>query len=157
MRKGRIRRGLVEKEGQRDIPLHVPPIAPQDFLLFQRDEDGDPRVFLIGWTDGAEGRVVEVRFDPRHARHSPGGFEWGYGGSGPAELARYLAYGVARHIQLPRDQWDDLDYQRVKWEVVACTPWHGSVCPAREIYKALGLLEDAQSKERERMSGRGGG
>jgi hypothetical protein len=147
MRKGRIRQSLIEKERQSDIPLHVPPIAPQDLLLFQRDENGSPRVFLLNWTDGAEGRVVEIRFDPCRARHSPDGFEWGYGGSGPSELARYLAYGVARHIQRPRDQWDDLDYQQVKLEVVAGIPWHGGVCSAREIYKALGLPEGAQSGE----------
>jgi len=156
MRKGQIRRGLVEKEGQRDIPPHVPPISPEDFLLFQRDENGNPRVFLLSWTDGEEGHVVEVLFDPRYFRHSPDGFEWGYGGSGPAELARYLTYGVARHIKLPRDQWDDLDYQLVKEKVVACIPRNEGACPAREIYKVLGLPEDAQSGERGRISGRGG-
>jgi hypothetical protein len=147
MRKGLIRRGLTEKEKQRDIPLHVPPIAPEDSLLFRRDENGNPRVFLLSWTDGEESRVVEILFDPRYARHSPNGFEWGYGGSGPAELARYLTYGVARHIKLPRDRWNKLDYQQVKWEVVARIPWHGEVRSAREIYRALGLLEAAQPEE----------
>jgi hypothetical protein len=155
MRKGQIRRGLVEKEGQRDIPLHVPPISPEDLLLFQRDENGNPRVFLISRTAREECRVVEIL--PRDVRHSPDGFEWGYGGSGPAELARYLTYGVARHIKLPRDQWDDLDCEQVKWEVVARIPQCGGEIPAREIYKALGLPQDAQSGEEGRISGRGGG
>jgi hypothetical protein len=146
-REDQIRWDLIEKERRSDFPLHVPPIAPEDFLLFQRDENGSPRVFLLSWTGREEGRVVEVLFGPRHARHSPNGFEWGYGGSGPAELARYLTYGVARHIQLPRDQWDDLDYQQVKWEVVARVPWDGGVCSAREIYIALGLPEATQSEE----------
>jgi hypothetical protein len=39
--------------------------------------------------DGAQvtvdGRPLRPRFDLR--RHSPTGFEWGYGGSGPAQLA----------------------------------------------------------------------
>jgi hypothetical protein len=147
MRKGLIRRGLIEKERRSDIPLDVPPIAPEDLLLFQRGESGNPRVFLLSRADGEEGRVVEILFDPRYARHSPNGFEWGYGGSGPAELARYLTYGVARHIKRPCDQWDDLDYQQVKWKVVACIPRHGGVCSAREIYIALGLPEAAQSEE----------
>ena len=30
------------------------------------------------------------RLVPHHVRHSPTGFEFGYHGSGPAELARYL-------------------------------------------------------------------
>jgi hypothetical protein len=147
VREDQIRQGLIEEERRSDIPLHVPPIAPRDSLLFQRDENGNPRVFLISRTDGGEGRVVEILFDPRHVQHSPDGFEWGYGGSGPAELARYLAYGVACHIELPRDQWDELNYHQVKWEVVACIPRHGGVCSAREIYKALGLLEAAQPEE----------
>jgi hypothetical protein len=147
VREDQIHWDIIGKERRSDIPLHVPPIAPEDLLLFQRDDSGGPRVFLLGWTDRGEGRVVEILFDPRHVRHSPNGFEWGYGGSGPAELARYLTYGVARHIKLPRDQWDGLDYQQVKWEVVARVPWDGGVRSAREIYMALGLLEAAQSEE----------
>jgi hypothetical protein len=83
VRRGQIRLDLIEKERRSDIPLHVPPIAPEDSLLFQRDENGNPRVFLISRTDGEEGRAVEILFDPRHVQHSPDGFEWGYGGSGP--------------------------------------------------------------------------
>lgn len=33
-------------------------------------------------------RDGEVRPLPHLVRHSPGGFSWGYGGSGPADLAR---------------------------------------------------------------------
>jgi len=90
---------------------------------------------------------VEILFNRHHFRHSQDGFGWGYGGSGPAELARYLTYGAARHIKLRRDQWDDLDYQQVKREVVACIPRHGGVRSAREIYRALGLPEAAQQEE----------
>jgi hypothetical protein len=50
-------------------------------------------------------------------------------------------------MKLPRDQWDDLDYQEVKRKVVACIPRHGGLCLAREIYRALGLQCDAQSEE----------
>jgi hypothetical protein len=113
---------------------HVPPIAPHDVLLFQRTPEG-PRVILrhnMGET--------EVRFDPSRARHSHTGFEWGYGGSGPAELARYLTYGVARHLGISPERWDTLDYQEVKWSFVARIPWHGGGYHASEIYQALGLL-----------------
>ena len=146
-REDQIHRDTIEKEGRSDIPPHVPPIAPEDLLLFQRDESGSPRVFLLSQADGKGGRAVEILFDRQDFRHSPDGFEWGYGGSGPAELARYLTYGVARHIKLPRDQWDSLDYQQVKWEVVARIPWGGGERSAREIYRALGLPEAAQSEK----------
>jgi hypothetical protein len=112
---------------------HVPPIAPHDLLLFQRTPEG-PRV-ILRHNLGEE----EIKFDPRCARHSPTGFEWGYGGSGPAELARHLTYGVARHLGISPDRWDQFDYQIVKWEFVARIPWQGGGYHASEIYEALGL------------------
>ncbi len=36
---------------------------------------------------GADGRERPLK---HHVRHSPDGFAWGYGGSGPAELARCI-------------------------------------------------------------------
>jgi len=49
---------------------------------------------------------------PRHeVRHSPDGFNWGYGGSGPSELARCLLLEVLGH---------DKGYQDFKWDFV-CT------------------------------------
>jgi Family of unknown function (DUF6166) len=40
------------------------------------------------------GRALDPRFDLRF--HSPNGFEWGYGGSGPAQLSLAL---LADHLQ----------------------------------------------------------
>jgi Family of unknown function (DUF6166) len=55
------------------------------------------------------------RLDPRLdlRNHSPTGFEWGYGGSGPAQLA--LALAASR---LPDDLAHTL-HQRLKWTLVA--------------------------------------
>lgn len=45
---------------------------------------------------GLSGTIVLVRDErgeralTHHVKHSPTGFEWGYGGSGPAELARCI-------------------------------------------------------------------
>ena len=41
---------------------------------------------------GCAGRGLDPRLDLRN--HSPSGFEWGYGGSGPAQLALALAADV---------------------------------------------------------------
>lgn len=51
----------------------------------------------------------------RHwVRHSPTGFEWGYGGSGPADLARsILAHHLGDVLPSPRV------YQRFKDKVIA--------------------------------------
>jgi hypothetical protein len=45
--------------------------------------------------------------------HSPGGFSWGYGGSGPAQLALAILL-----VFLPREQAVSI-YQDFKWEVIA--------------------------------------
>ena len=50
---------------------------------------GDETTVIIG------GRRLDLpTLGPGETRHSPDGFEWGYGGSGPAELARALLIAV---------------------------------------------------------------
>ena len=53
---------------------------------------------------------------PKHVvYHSPDGFNWGYGGSGPSELARCLCLEV-----LGKDRSDFLwSYQDFKWDYVS--------------------------------------
>jgi hypothetical protein len=70
----------------------------------------DLRVFV-------EGDELELAPSLRLWNHSPTGFNWGYGGSGPAQLALalLLAAGVAP------EHASDL-HQRFKWEVIAPLP-----------------------------------
>jgi len=76
-------------------------------------------------TDGA-GRILGVRvtvngreFSPDRSRrvwdHSPTGFEWGYGGSGPSQLALALVLDATGEPELARRT-----YQWFKWATVAC-------------------------------------
>lgn len=52
---------------------------------------------------------------PEHkVYHSPDGFNWGYGGSGPAELARCLLLEV-----IGKDRSENWHYQNFKNEFVA--------------------------------------
>lgn len=60
--------------------------------------------------DGVE-RPLNPRLDLR--RHSPSGYEWGYGGSGPAQLA------LAIVADAMGDQTAMTVYQEFKWEIVA--------------------------------------
>jgi hypothetical protein len=64
--------------------------------------------------------------------HSPDGFEWGYAGSGPAQLALaiLLDYLSQRDI-LPRLalQW----YQEFKGQFIAPAPKHGAVITSEQI------------------------
>lgn len=77
-----------------------------------RRSDGSVEVFVVEYipnSDGLERRgCLEHRF-----RHSHDGFEWGYGGSGPADLAfsilwDYLGPEIAESC-----------YMEFKWSVVS--------------------------------------
>jgi hypothetical protein len=58
------------------------------------------------------GRSLDLRQDLRN--HSPDGAEWGYGGSGPAQLALALLADATGDDELAQRL-----YQRFKFEVVA--------------------------------------
>ena len=78
-------------------------------VVLKRDKDGSP--------------VVNIR--RLVVKHSPDGFEWGYGGSGPADLAlnimlHFTTMEVAEKI-----------YQEFKWKFIAGLPEDGGVL--REI------------------------
>lgn len=60
----------------------------------------------------ADGQLLDLRRDLRN--HSPDGAEWGYGGSGPAQLALALLADATGDDELAQRH-----YQRFKREVVA--------------------------------------
>jgi hypothetical protein len=62
-----------------------------------------------------DGRSLNPRLDLYN--HSPTGFEWGYCGSGPAQLALAI---LADHLADDRQALDV--YQRFKWAVVTKLP-----------------------------------
>lgn len=64
----------------------------------------------------------EISVLHRVVRHSPTGMLWGYGGSGPADLALNILLAAG----LPLKKADGL-YQDFKWEVVARIPYEGKV------------------------------
>jgi hypothetical protein len=73
----------------------------------------------------------------RHVvRHSPDGFEWGYGGSGPSDLALSILVdyfeGTLARIENISGQFDALVrarsqkyYQQFKWDFIARAPEEG--------------------------------
>ena len=81
-----------------------------------------------------DGRPLNSRTDLWN--HSPSGFEWGYCGSGPAQLALAI---LADH--LGNDQEALNLYQRFKWQVVAGFPFRGWKLSSAEIDEAI---EDIQ-------------
>lgn len=71
--------------------------------------------------DGVDVRVNDRDLDLEGSlvlrNHSPTGFEWGYGGSGPAQLALAILFDFSGDIDMSLEH-----YQRFKWEVVARLP-----------------------------------
>ncbi|MBR0753465.1 hypothetical protein JQ604_14855 [Bradyrhizobium jicamae] len=93
-----------------------------------------------GWRD-AEGKAhvdaddmpLPLRLDL--ANHSPTGFEWGYGGSGPAQLALAILADA-----LGSNQKALLLHQRFKWAVIAKLPRDkGWTLHRDEVHRLLGL------------------
>jgi hypothetical protein len=76
------------------------------------------------------GQPLDPRLDLRS--HSPAEFEWGYGGSGPAQLALAI---LADH--LGDDQQALNLYQHFKWAVIAELPRHRWILTSRQINRAL--------------------
>jgi hypothetical protein len=81
------------------------------------------------------------RLNPRHDlwNHSPSGFEWGYVGSGPAQLALAI---LADHCADDEQAFNF--YHRFKWAVVAELPGRGWTLTSEQIYRVLQTLREAE-------------
>jgi hypothetical protein len=91
------------------------------------------------------GAMVAVNGEPLDPRldlhnHSPTGFDWGYNGSGPAQLALAI---LADHLN---DDQQALNlYQRFKWAVIAGLPHRRWLLTSREIDEALKRIREGGS------------
>ena len=55
--------------------------------------------------------------------HSPGGFNWGYAGSGPAQLALALLLEVTDDVQIARAHYNDFTYEVIGRVTSQETDW----------------------------------
>ena len=98
--------------------------------IYYGRRSGDGSAFVLVEQDGRK-----CRLDPEPSlalrRHSPTGFEWGYGGSGPAQLAlallldhfgsadvaqqRYQDFKFAVVGRMPKDEWQLTDAEITMW------------------------------------------
>ena len=99
-------------------------------------------------TDGAVTRPLDPRFDLRS--HSPTGFEWGYGGSGPAQLALALAADALGDDDLARRV-----YQPLKFKVVGALADDAWTLTEDQVTAAVADIERAQGRVT-RPQGEGG-
>ena len=77
-------------------------------------------IYLRGWYETRTVYLNEEQLDPKPSQklvnHSPDGFNWGYGGSGPAQLA------LAICVRLYGEKIGVMVYQDFKWNVIAKLP-----------------------------------
>lgn len=66
------------------------------------------------WSVTVDGKELDPKPSQKLRNHSPDGFAWGYGGSGPAQLALALLLDALKD-EAKAERW----YQHFKWEVVA--------------------------------------
>jgi len=93
-----------------------------------------------------EGYAVIVTVDGRRLNprrdlwnHSPSGFEWGYGGSGPAQLALAI---LADHCGNDKEAFNF--HHRFKWAVIAELPSRHWTLTSLEIDEVLQILRKAE-------------
>lgn len=85
----------------------------EDFRCW-RDDRGNPRTTLDGLS--------------REVLHSPGGYEWGYGGSGPSDLALNILLLHTGDAEYAR-RW----HQELKRDMVAAFPREGDAVPLEAL------------------------
>ncbi len=84
-----------------------------------------------------DGRRLNPRFDLWN--HSPTGFEWGYCGSGPAQLALAI---LADHCQ--NDEQAFNFHHRFKWAVIAELPGRRWILTSDDIDRVLRTLREQE-------------
>ena len=68
-----------------------------------------------------------IGLDQHIVRHSPTGIEWGYGGSGPADLALSIL------TQYAGQEFANRHYQQFKFDVIASIPREGGTITVEKI------------------------
>ena len=86
-------------------------------------------------------RTLDPRFDLRN--HSPTGFNWGYAGSGPAQLALALAADVLGDDEKAQDV-----YQRLEAKLVASLPAEGWSLTEDRIRSAIETIDREKPRSR---------
>ncbi len=74
-----------------------------------------------------KGCVLNPEASLKVCNHSPTGFSWGYGGSGPAQLALALLMLFAGR------EFAERNYMDFKWQIVAKLPQEDFEIPACQV------------------------
>lgn len=91
------------------------------YIAHREGQAGSADVFVV--EEGKRPRPLNPRHDLRN--HSPDGFQWGYGGSGPAQLALALVADATGDDELAQRTYQDFKFKVVaglqadRWEMTS--------------------------------------
>jgi hypothetical protein len=97
-----------------------------------------PQGCIVKVHEGDTTRDLPLRHDLRN--HSPTGVEWGYNGSGPAQLALALAAHVLGDDEAAQDI-----YQRLKFKLVSRLPHDGWSLTEAQLRQ---VIDELQNRDR---------
>lgn len=115
------------------------------------DKDGEQHV-CITYVAGKPNEKLDPRYDL--ANHSPDGFSWGYGGSGPAQLALAMLCDALEMDAVPLQIYQDFKWlflaripQDQEWAissvcVEAIAKW---ICASERHKRTQGVKTDAEA------------
>lgn len=109
---------------------HLGAAVQEAFDMWQgKFVDGMPMAeFGIVLERGADGDTLITNVPHLLTHHSPTGYEWGYGGSGPADLALNIVESILRHIDhkgaLGSPAWDKYRPYADTWRIYQDFKFH---------------------------------
>lgn len=132
---------IIDGVEQRATAEHWPPMAggaPVSIYRGYSEDDGSAMGPETVFVQDEQGTVTRLKHE---VRHSPDGFSWGYGGSGPADLARSILADHLGYVPPPAVYQEFKRHYVARWE--QGRPWQLS---SVEIEDWL-----AQSKHQEQL------
>jgi hypothetical protein len=108
--------------------------------IYQGRRTPDGCVVTVCEDDG-EPRPLALRLDLRN--HSPTGPEWGYAGSGPAQLALALAADVLGDDERAQDV-----YQQLKFKFIGRLPGEGWTLTEDDLRAAITAIDRERGRGR---------
>lgn len=104
-------KGQVEKEDGQDMLMPPKSHNAVTQVSFPKSTD---KVYLFSYPGDIKVLLPNRQYPLKHIiHHSPTGFAWGYGGSGPADTARSILWDLAGQ------KVADTFYQAFKWAFIA--------------------------------------
>jgi hypothetical protein len=89
----------------------------------------------------ADGKRLSLKRSLSVWNHSPTGFEWGYGGSGPAQSALAILLDFTQH----KRDFCERFHQDFKWKYIGGMPKEGWVLPSCRVQEFITMIKEQEA------------